>query len=98
MAFRKVNSRKLKQADSIQETAIKLHKKGEWNKALEFYEKSLEIFQNLEIRKEFQVLTITSGLCTRIKGNGIKHWNFTKKAWKYFKELGNKQGNFKFLW
>ena len=45
MAFRKANSGNSKQAEDLQETAVKLHIKGEWDKALEFYKKSLEINQ-----------------------------------------------------
>lgn len=41
MVFRKVNSRKLKQAKDLLEIAIKLHKKGEWDRALGFYKKGL---------------------------------------------------------
>ena len=54
--------------------------KGEWDKALECYEKSLEMFQKLAVGKEFQALTIIWEIYVGIKGNGIRHWSFTKKV------------------
>ena len=92
MAFQKVNSRKLKQAIDMQETAIKLYKKGEWDKALEFYEKSLEMFQKLGDKKGISNSYNNLGLLYKDKGEWDKALEFYEKSLEIKEELGDKQG------
>ena len=80
MAFRKVNSRKLIQAKNLQETAIKLHKKGEWDKALEFYEKSLKIYQKLGDKQGISSSYNNLGLLYKDKGEWDKALEFYEKS------------------
>ena len=92
MAFRKVNSRELNQAENIQETAIKLHKKGEWDKALEFYEKSLEIKEELGDKHGISSSYNNLGSLYSDKGEWDKALEFYEKSLEIKEELGDKQG------
>jgi len=92
MALQKVNYRKLKQAESYHETAIKLCNEGKWTKALEYYEKSLEIYQELGDKQGILISYFDLGSLYQDKGEWDKALEFYEKSLEIYQELGDKQG------